>query len=271
MVELVGELMAKDPAARPPIGAVVDRLAQALAAPTPPAAAPTPPDLTAGANGPMVSPPDASAAPNPDADVTLLTAPPPADGDSESGDVSLVTADGPTNHGTEPSSPPGDVHLEVAQIDVEPMEPAADALPPVFGEGDWAAVPYQGVDPAAPAYSPQAFQPPPAYPAPTHGGWPAPDPAFNGTGPGYPGQEYAHAGYDPNAYEEPVEEDNSPPRSQRKKVEQGFKGSLWMWIGIGAGLQVLALILWLVFLSGGSSSSDSDQPPPPKKAKKVAK
>ena len=108
------------------------------------------------------------------------------------------------------------------------------AEPPAAPPGGWVVVPYQGE--AAPAYSVPEYQPP---------AWSEEAPAFD---------------------HEAAAEDDSPPRPQ--PVEKG--GKLWVWIGVGASLQVLAVLMWVYFFIQPGCSSTPDAPakkPTPKKTK----
>lgn len=82
--------------------------------------------------------------------------------------------------------------------------------------------------------------------------------------------------YSPAEYSEPQDEpegwapppDDPKEEAQRKAARAAKRGdsasNKWTWIGVGAGLQVLAILGWVLYMSNSSGCSSSD--PPAKKS-----
>lgn len=128
--------------------------------------------------------------------------------------------------------PGPDVPLAVAAADVQ-LAPAneEEATPPA----EWVAVPVDETNAAeAPEYSPSEYTEPAGWsPQDEPEGWvPPPD--------------------------DPEEEaDRNATRAAKKR---NVSSKTWTWIFVGAGLQVLAILGWILYMSNSSGCSNSDQP-----------
>jgi serine/threonine protein kinase len=134
-----------------------------------------------------------------------------------------------------PCSPPAAVPLTPAvEPALPPPEPAPDGRP----SGGWVAVPVDGpADPNSPTYTPAAYP-----------GW-----ASEG--------ELPTAGHHHPGFLDPAADSPAPVRRAEEKP-----GRVWVWVAVGAGLQILAILLWVVFFVLPGCSNGGDQPKPQRKA-----
>jgi hypothetical protein len=123
----------------------------------------------------------------------------------------------------------GTPELLLAPADDAAVTPGAETPPeeqPV--SGGWVAVPYAGpTDPAAPEFTPPAFAE-----------WPA--------------EETAEAWAPTDA-----------PARPRRTQEKGRR--VWVWLAVGAGLQLLAILGWIYLFASPGCSSQTEPPPKAKK------